>query len=348
MPKVAIIILGYNSTRHLDDCLRSLLALDYPREDYQIFFFDNASADDSVNYIQNKFPQVKVIVNEQNLGFAAGNNKAADYVLKLGFDYLMLINDDTISQPDFLGKLVEVAAKDEQIGAVQARLMLYNNKTKINSLGNQIHYLGFGFSLGANQEFKGSLEPWEITYGSGAALLIKRQVIAKIGLFAPDFFMYHEDLDFGWRLHLAGYKILIVPAAVIYHKYQFAKSIKQYYWMERNRFICLLENYKLGTLILIGPALLAMEIGLFLFSLKSGFWREKLKAYAWFLHAKNWQRISEARRAKRAIRVKGDGEVVKMFAGKIEYQEIDIWLLRKIVNPVFYWYWRLIRKLIIW
>jgi GT2 family glycosyltransferase len=276
MPKVAIIILGYNSTRHLDDCLRSLLALDYPREDYQIFFFDNASADDSVNYIQNKFPQVKVIVNEQNLGFAAGNNKAADYVLKLGFDYLMLINDDTISQPDFLGKLVEVAAKDEQIGAVQARLMLYNNKTKINSLGNQIHYLGFGFSLGANQEFKGSLEPWEITYGSGAALLIKRQVIAKIGLFAPDFFMYHEDLDFGWRLHLAGYKILIVPAAVIYHKYQFAKSIKQYYWMERNRFICLLENYKLGTLILIGPALLAMEIGLFLFSLKSGFWREKL------------------------------------------------------------------------
>ncbi len=348
MPKVAIIILGYNSTRHLDDCLGSLLSLDYPRADYQIFFFDNASADDSVNYVKNKFPQVKVIVNNQNLGFAAGNNKAADYVFKLGYEYLLLINDDTVSQPDFLSKLVAVAEADPQIGAVQARLMLWSDKTKINSLGNQIHYLGFGYSLGANKEFNGVLTPAEITYGSGAALLIKKEVIVKLGLFAPDFFMYHEDLDFGWRARLAGYKILVVPEAVVYHKYQFAKSIKQYFWMERNRFICLLENYKLVTLLLILPALIVMELGLFLFAIKSGFWKEKLKVYFWFLNMFNWKRIRLGRRRKDSVRLKKDKEVVKMFSGKIENQEIDNWLLKKIANPVFDLYWRLIRRLIFW
>jgi GT2 family glycosyltransferase len=181
MPQVAIIILGYNSRRHLDDCLGSLLALDYPHSDYQIFFFDNASADDSVDYVKNKFPQVHVIVNNENLGFAGGNNKAVEYVLKLGFDYVLLINDDTVSESNFLTELINVADNDPKIGAVQARLMLNSDKTKINSIGNQIHYLGFGYSLGANQEFKNSNEPREITYGSGAALLIKKEVIEQIG-----------------------------------------------------------------------------------------------------------------------------------------------------------------------
>jgi len=147
---------------------------------------------------------------------------------------------------------------------------------------------------------------------------------------------------------LAGYKILMVPAAVIYHKYQFSKSIKKYYFMERNRFLCLLENYKVPTLILIFPAWLIMEIGLFIFALKSGFWREKLRVYSYFFKFGNWHKINIAKAEKNKIRVKKDKEIIKLFTGKIEFQEIDNWLLRHIANPLFNLFWQLIKLLIIW
>ena len=217
MNKVAIIIVNYNGRQYLEDCLGSLSCLDYP--DYKIFFVDNASTDDSVAYVKNGFPQVEIIVNQENLGFAAGNNVAMRKALEQDFDYLCLINQDTISEADFLSKLVEVVESGQEVAAVQPRLMLHPETTKVNSLGNAIHYLGFGYSQGAYKPFLGDLEPFEAAYASGAAVLLKTGILRQIGLFDPDFFMYHEDLDLGWRLRLAGYKTLVVPAAVVYHKY---------------------------------------------------------------------------------------------------------------------------------
>ncbi|MCX6743569.1 MAG: NAD-dependent epimerase/dehydratase family protein, partial [Candidatus Parcubacteria bacterium] len=348
MEKIAIIIVNYNGREYINDCLGSLLVLDYPKEDSKIFFVDNASADDSVNFVSHNFSQVEIIVNKENLGFAEGNNVAIRKALAENFDYLMLINQDTISEPDFLKKLVAAAESGKQIAAVQPRIMLYPEKDKVNSLGNSIHYLGFGFSSGGYQKFAGNLEPKEIAYASGAAVLFKKEALEKVGLFDPDFFMYHEDLDLGWRLRMAGYKILVVPSAVIFHKYQFSKSIQKYYFMERNRLICLLENYKLATLVLIFPAWLVMEIGLFLFSLKSGFWQDKLRVYGYFFKLNVWRKILRIRRFRRTIRAREDKEIVKFFTGKIEFQEIDNWLLSKVANPMFNLYWLVVRKLIIW
>ncbi|MCX6744225.1 MAG: glycosyltransferase family 2 protein [Candidatus Parcubacteria bacterium] len=345
---MAIILVNYNGKKYLPDCLASLCNLDYPQDDYKIIFVDNASTDDSLAYAQNSFPSLEFIKNNENLGFAAGNNVGMARALAENFDYLFLINQDTISEKDILTKLIQLAETDPQIAAVQPRLMLHPDQDKINSLGNSIHYLGFGFSGGGYQEFDGNLEPKEIAYASGAAVLIKKEVLEKIGLFAADFFMYHEDLDLGWRMRMAGYKIMLAPGAVVYHKYEFSKSIKKYYFMERNRFICLLENYKLGTLILVLPALLAMESGLFIFSIKSGFWREKLKVYGYFLSLNNWHKILGERREKTAKRVIGDAEIANLFTGKIEFQEIDNWVLKYIANPVFNAYWQIIRHLIIW
>jgi hypothetical protein len=346
--RVAIIIVNYNGRQYLYDCLASLINLDYPMENYKIFFVDNASNDDSLDFVRNNFSRVEIIANKENLGFAEGNNIAVRKALVENFDYVLLINQDTISEKDFLKKLVEAAESDKQIAAVQPRIMLYPEKDKVNSLGNSIHYLGFGFSSGGYQQFDGNLEPKEIAYASGAAVLYKKAALEKVGLFDPDFFMYHEDLDLGWRLRMAGYKILVIPTAVVYHKYQFSKSIKKYYFMERNRLICLLENYKIGTLILIFPAWLVMEIGLFLFSLKSRFWREKLRVYGYFLKLYVWQKVGRVRRERRVIRVREDKEIVKLFTGKIEFQEIDNFILKKIANPIFNLYWQIVKFLIIW
>jgi len=346
--KVAIILVNYNGRQYLTDCLASLTKLDYPSEDYKIFFVDNASTDDSLDFVRRNFFGLEIIASKVNTGFAEGNNIGMSQALAANFDYVFLINQDTITQPDCLKKLVAFAASQVEISAVQPRLMLYPDKDKVNSLGNSIHYLGFGFSSGGYQKFNNDLKPKEIAYASGAAVLIKTEALQKIGLFDPDFFMYHEDLDLGWRLRLAGYKIFVLPAAVVYHKYEFSKSIKKYYYMERNRLLCLLENYKIGTLILIFPAWLVMEIGLFLFSLKSGFWKEKLKVYEYFLNFKNLGKIIRERRARGAIRVRNDREVINLFTGKIEFQEIDNFILKNIANPIFNIYWQIIKHLIIW
>ncbi|MBD3360095.1 MAG: glycosyltransferase [Candidatus Buchananbacteria bacterium] len=348
MPKVAIIIVNYNGQEYLHDCLSSLLSLDYPQELYKIILVDNASSDNSVEFVKNNFPQVEIIVNQQNLGFAQGNNVAMAKALQRDFDYILLINQDTISQPDFLSKIIKVAEADEKIAAVQPRLMLHPQTDKVNSLGNAIHYLGFGYSLGANQPLSGDLQSFEIAYASGAALLMKSEVLKQIGLFDPDFFMYHEDLDLGWRMRMAGYKIMVVPESVVYHKYEFSRSVKKYYYMERNRYICILENYKWLSILLITPACLVMELGLFLFSLKSGFWQEKIRGYLYFLKPQSWQKIFQHRQEKKKYRQVKDKQVIKYFTGKITNQEIDNWLLDKIANPIFNLYWQIIKKLIIW
>lgn len=346
--KVAIILVNYNGKKYLPDCLASLKNLNYPKENYKIFFIDNGSTDDSLEYAKNNYNNFEYIINQNNLGFAEGNNIGIKKAIELGFDYVYLINQDTTSEPDLFKKLLNVLQSDDNIAAVQPRLMLWPEKDKVNSLGNSIHYLGFGFSSGGYQKFTGDLEVKEIAYPSGAAVLIKTEVLKKIGLFDPKLFAYHEDLDLGWRMRLAGYKIMLAPDAVVYHKYEFSRSITKYYYMERNRFICLLENYKLGTLILILPAGIIMEIGLFIFSIFSGFWQQKIKVYAYFLRWRNWKEIIRAKRAKRAIRVRGDREIIKLFTGKIEFQEIDNFILKYIVNPIFNLYWQIIKYIIIW
>jgi hypothetical protein len=348
MPKVAIIIINYNGLQYLPDCLNSLASLTYPREDFKVFFGDNASSDTSVEYVKNNFPQIEVSVNEKNLGFAAANNLLMEKALNSGFDYIFLLNQDTICQPDVLDILISEMEKDLSAGSIQPRLMLWPEKNKINSLGNSLHYLGFGFSAGGYQEFDGSSELRETAYASGAAVIYRSQALKKTGLFDPDFFMYHEDMDLGWKLRLCGYKNMVALNAVIYHKYSFSKSMKKYYFMERNRFICLLENYDLFTFLLISPALLAMEMGLLVFSFINGFWREKLKVYAYFFKIKNWQKIIVNRKFKQNLRTIKDKDIVSLFCGKIQFQEIDNPILKYIANPVFNAYWQIVRFLIRW
>jgi hypothetical protein len=118
--------------------------------------------------------------------------------------------------------------------------------------------------------------------------------------------------------------------------------------MERNRFVCLFKNYKIATLILIFPALLIMEIGLFIFALKSGFWREKLKVYGYFLKLSSWQKVGQQRAATQKLRQVKDRQVVKSFSGKIEFQEINNFILNKLANPLFNAYWQIIKILLIW
>jgi GT2 family glycosyltransferase len=177
--------------------------------------------------------------------------------------------------------------------------------------------------------------------------LFRSDVLKKIGLFDEEMWMYNEDQDLGWRVWLAGYKCILAPDAIVYHKYEFSRSIAKYYWMDRNRIIAILKNYRLGTLVLIFPAFVIMGLGLIMFAIKGGWIKEKIKVWEYFLNVKNWRYILRARKEVQGLRKVKDRDIIPMFSGKIWYQEIDDVKLR-LVNPIFNAYWWLVKKIIFW
>ncbi|MFA6254798.1 MAG: glycosyltransferase family 2 protein [Patescibacteria group bacterium] len=345
--KVLIVILVYNGADFLRDCLSSLAKITYPKDSFEILVIDNASTDASVQYLKNNWADIKLIENKENSGFAAGNNIGLQYGIDNGFDYVYLLNQDTVVSPNFLDEVMAIAQTDEKIGAVQSKLLLYQDQGKINSIGNEIHYLGFAFA-GGYQMVDQELAVKEITYPSGACALFRTSVLKQVGLFNADFFMYHEDADLGWRLWLAGWKVMLAPNSVVYHKYEFSRSIKKYYYMERNRYLVMLQNYKMATIFLISPAWLIMDIAMFFYSFIGGWWQEEFNVYAYFFNPRNWGKFIKTRKEVQSKRIVKDKEIIKRFVGKIEFQDLQNPLLKYIANPIFNCYWQVIKKIVWW
>jgi GT2 family glycosyltransferase len=182
-------------------------------------------------------------------------------------------------------------------------------------------------------------------YPSGAAVLFKKEALEEVGLLDEEYWMYNEDEELGWRLRLAGWECVLASDAVVYHKFEFSRSISKYYWLDRNRTLAILECYEILTLILISPAFIIMELGLILFSLKNGSFKEKMKVWNYFLSWKNWEYIKKARARNQGLRKVRDREIARLITGKIWYQEVDDWKLR-FINPVFNAYWRLVRVIL--
>jgi GT2 family glycosyltransferase len=343
--KIAIAIITYNSAAKLPDLLTSLKSQDYPVELLDFIFVDNKSDDNGVALIKEYFPTARFILNQENLGFAAANNQAYELAKDLNDDYLVLLNDDTIVAADWLTRLITTAESEANIAAVQSKLLLWPEKNLINSYGNAVTFLGFAYCNDYRQPDKTG-EPFEVPYPSGGATAIKISALDKIGLFDEKLFMYHEDVDLGWRLRLLGYKVILEPKAVVYHKYSFAKAGYKYYYMERNRFYVEWKNFKLATLLLFIPACLAMELGIIFFAWRNGWLREKLKGYGWFFSHLDyvWQERQKIQRLRRV----SDREILRLFTGSIKFQDIDNPVLSKLVNPIMEAYFWLAKKIIFW
>ena len=341
--RVGIILINYKdyAEKYLTVCLESLKKQDY--NDWQLFIVDNESSDLSYAYLKKAAENAEIIRNIKNDGFAKGNNDALKLISDRNFDYAWVLNMDTEVMSNALTKLVHSLEKDEKIGAVQSRLMLYKDREKVNSLGNATHFLGFGYCLGYQEKYQARQEEIsDIFYPSGASVLLNLNILKKVGLFDEEFWMYNEDQDLGWRIWLAGYRCVINYNSIVYHNYEFSRSIDKYYWMDRNRTIGMLKNYSLAVLILVFPAWLIMELGLLIFSLQNGWFKKRLRVIKYFFSKKTWHYIIKARLAIQKNRNIKDKELLKMITGKIWYQEIADQKL-KIINPIFNAYFLLIK-----
>lgn len=356
--RIAIIVVTYNAKPYLENCFNSLARISYPREALEIIVVDNASTDGTADWIREHVVSATLIRNQDNLGFAGGNNVGIRHALARGAEFVYLLNQDTSVAPDFLDEAVRAAQADSKIGAVQSFLLLHPERDRVNSMGNAIHFLGFGYTRGyrlLRSDAEDEIARWRqrdpalrIAYASGAGALFSAAALREAGLFDEELFLYHEDLDLGWRLRLAGYENVLAPQSVVYHEYEFSRSIGKWYWMERNRFLVLAKNYRLATLVLILPALVLMELGIIALSLRSGWWREKFKGYAYLARLHNWQMLLHKRREAQRRRRVADRMVTSFFTGVITFQDVMNPVLRYLANPFFQAYWYIVRKIIFW
>ena len=346
LPRVAVIIVTHNGRQFLPDCLSSLRQTDYPAERWTLMVVDNASGDGSAEYVREHFPAGHAVALSRNTGFAAANNIGLRYAIDHRFDYAYLLNQDTAATPAFLRAAVAVAEAHADAAAVQSKLLLHGTAL-VNSWGNEIHFLGFGYAGGYKQP-DGPVAVRELAYASGAAVLLRCAVLRQTGLLDESLFMYHEDLELGWRLWLAGYRCLLAPASVVYHKYEFFRSLQKYYWMERNRFLVMLTHYRLRTLLLLWPASLLADAGLLLQSVRGGYFRQVLAAHSYFFLPQAWRRIVSQRRLVRQLRRRPDRAVVERFSSQIKFQGLPETVMTRVGNAVMARYWQLVQPWIRW
>ena len=216
-PKVFIIILHYGDIKDTKECLSSLEKLDYPN--FEVVVVDNGTG--KKFKVKSSKLKVKLIRNEENLGFAGGNNVGIRYALKHKADYILLLNNDTIVEPGLLKELIRVGESDKNIGIlgpiIYKKQDARNKKQTIHFAGGKINWL---YTKGIHlQDTRHKIQDTNrVDYITGACMLVKREVIEKIGLMPEEYFLYCEDVDWCLKARKVGYKCVLVPWVKIWHK----------------------------------------------------------------------------------------------------------------------------------
>ena len=285
---VSIIILNYNADQLLLDCVESIMKTNY--DNFEIIVVDNASVDGSHIKCKEKFKKIRLIENEKNLGYCGGNNVG---IKNAKGDFIVILNPDTTVEPDWLSELVSVYNKCGE-ALYQPKHLSLNDKSVFMSAGNMMNIFGFGY---AREKGKKDINQYntveQIGYASGTCLFAPSSVFKKVGLLDPFIFLYHDDLDLGWRAAQLGIKSYYVPSSVIYHaeSYMLGWNSEKFFWLERNRKYCLQTHYSKDTYSKIHPTLMLVDLLVWLFYLSKGFLGAKIRAELDL--RKNRKKISE-------------------------------------------------------
>lgn len=218
-PSVCLIVLNWNACKLLEETLLSLKKVSYPN--LKIIVVDNGSVDESVKMVKEKFSGLNLICNEVNLGFGEGNNVGISYALEQNADYVLLLNNDVEVDSEFVTELVNVAESSAEAGMVAPKIYFFEPKDKIWYAGAKVNFFtGVCAHIGLRKIEKGQFEEVKETdYICGCGMLIKSEVLRKIGMFDPIYSpAYAEDVDLSQRAKISGYKLLYSPKAKIWHK----------------------------------------------------------------------------------------------------------------------------------
>ncbi|MGI9179337.1 MAG: glycosyltransferase family 2 protein [Longimicrobiaceae bacterium] len=218
-PRVTAVVLNWCGEADTAACLRSLLASDYPM--LHILLVDNGSPDGSGERLHCAFPQVEYLHVGENTGYSGGNNRGIERALEGGAEFVLVLNNDTLVEPDCVARLVEVACATREVGAVGGKILYFDAPARIWFGGGDFSRLR---AVGLHRHEReadpdptgGAVE--EVSFLTGCCLLIPARVLREVGPFEEDFFMYVEDLDLTYRMRAAGYRLLYQPGARLLHR----------------------------------------------------------------------------------------------------------------------------------
>ncbi len=293
-PSLSVLIVAWNSREELDRTVPALLS--ELREGDELIVVDNDSSDDTAAAVLALAPAARIVRMGRNVGFAAGCNAGAG---EARGDLLVILNPDAAPLPGW-GEAIRRPWLEGRGWAAWQALVAEAGGTRINSLGNPLHFTGIVWAGGHGEPI--STAPTageEVISLSGACLAIPLTTWREVGGFPGRFFLYHEDVDVSLRLRLRGDTLGIEPTAIVDHDYEFGGRDQKWRWLERNRLAFLIRVYPAPLLFLLAPALLATELALLVVSSRAGWGSQKLTA--------NWEALRwlprllrERRRIQRA------------------------------------------------
>ncbi len=261
LPHVEIMVLNYNGEDYLGECIESLFRTDYP--DYSVMVIDNDSADGSMDLIRSRYPSVITIENKENLGFGKAYHLA---IRDSSSEFFVLLNNDTKVEPGWLRPLVRAMLTDDRMAAASSKLLFMDHPRVINHAGGGMNFIGLGFDLGMfDPDGDEYLSLREVFFPSGAACLIRKSAYKECRGFDSRFFMYHEDVDLGWRFQLMGYRVCCIPESRVYHAFggsslKFSDMSFRNNLGYRHALRSLVKNYEPANLARYLPLLAALGI----------------------------------------------------------------------------------------
>lgn len=320
----SVIIPNFNGKVHLKDCLNSLNNQTF--KEFETILVDNNSSDNSLDFVLNNFPQVKVIKLEKNFGFAKAINEG---VKKSQAKYVVFLNNDTEVEKDWLENLVECAKKHPDVISVNSKLLNFYNRKIIDGVGILINEVGQAKSIGWGEEDKGQYNNKQYIFGAtGGGSLFNREDFIKVGLFDEKYFMYFEEVDFAFRAQFLGYKSISCPSAVMYHKHKAtAKKLPQHieYWQFRNMTQTIIKDFTASLLLkdFRWLKIILVHLNTIFYQLKNGFLLSLFLTDIWLVL--NLSTLLKQRSRIQKSKVVGDEYINSFFVNK----DITFWGLRK-------------------
>ena len=303
---VSIIILNYNGGKIILECLKSVFQS--KGCNFEVLVIDNNSTDNSHIISKKKFPEIILIQNKENLGIGARTIGLE----KVKGDFIVFLDSDTIVDSNWLVELLD-SYKENGEGLYQGKLLDMKDHSIINTAGNMINIFGLGYSRGKGEKDNGQYDRFQpISYTAGACTFGSAETMKKIGGVDFIFFLYHDDLDYGWRAWLQKIPSYYEPKALVYHlgSPTFQWSSKKFFYLERNRWICLLSLYSRRTLLKILPFLILIEIGMTIYFIIKGLGLSKLKSGFALFKVRN--KINKRKKSFLETRKLSDKEIVEV------------------------------------
>jgi len=334
-PAVSAVVLAYREEPWLERSVRALL--DSRGIDVEVVLVDNGCTDGGVDRLA-PVPGVTVVSPGENLGFAGGCNAGA---AAASGEFLALVNGDLVVEPEALAQLVAYARKPE-VGVAQPSIRLSDDPSRLNSDGNEVHFLGFSWCGSFGEPATKRTAPRPITSVMGAAMVMRRELWEELGGFEPRYFAYHEDVELCRRCWHRGLELVNVPGAVAVHRYEFGREPSKLYLSERNRLLFVLTTYETRTLLLLALPLLAVELAALAGAAASGTAGTKLAGWLWLL--RNRRFVAGRRRQIQSERVVPDRRLAHLFATRLRAGNFPLpeWL--RPLDALLAAYWSVARR----